>query len=80
VRVPGLNLVASPQGQPLTEAVRLTVPAKLPKLVTVIVEFADAPAEIVRAWGRAEIAKPCTIAITKRCLAATPVPPTIVML
>jgi hypothetical protein len=80
VRVPGLNLVASPHGQPLTVALRLTVPAKLPKLVTVIVEFADAPAGIVRVCGRAEIAKPCTIAITKTCLAPTPIPPTTVML
>ena len=80
VSVPGLNLVESPQAQPLTEAPRVTVPVKLPTLVTVIVEFADPPAGIVRVGGRAKMVKPWTIAITNTCLALMPVPPMIVML
>jgi hypothetical protein len=80
VSVPGLNLIESPQAQPLTEAPRVTVPVKLPTLVTVIVELAEAPAGMVRVGGRAKMVKPWTIAITNTCLAPTPDPPMTVML
>jgi hypothetical protein len=75
VSVPGLNLVESPQGQPLTEALRLTVPLKLPTLVTVIVEFIDELAGMVRVWGLAERTKPCTSTVTVVDLVVVPLVP-----
>jgi hypothetical protein len=75
VSVPGLNLVESPQAQPLTEALRFTVPLKLPTLVTVIVEFSDEPAGMLRAWGLAESVKPCTRTVTVAVLIVVPLCP-----
>lgn len=54
----GVKVVVKPHVQPLAVALRLTVPLKLPRLVTVIVELTDLPAGIVSAGGLADILKP----------------------
>jgi hypothetical protein len=59
----------------LVEVLKLTEPLNPPALLTVIVEFADDPAGIVRVWGFAEMVKPRTIAMTFTCRAPIPDPP-----
>jgi hypothetical protein len=59
----GFTVATKPQAQPLTVEPRLTVPLKLPRLVTVIVEFTDLPAGIVIAGGLADRLKPCTCTV-----------------
>jgi hypothetical protein len=59
----GVKLVTNPHAQPLTVALRFTWPLKLPRLVTVIVEFNDLPAGMASAVGLADRLKPCTCTV-----------------
>jgi hypothetical protein len=65
----GVSVVEKPQAHPLSVAVSVTVPTKLPTLVTVIVEFADDDAGMVRVCGLAEIENPWTTTVTVVALA-----------
>lgn len=51
-------MVTKPQAHPLAVAPRVTVPVKLPTLVTVIVAFADDEAGIVSDVGLIVIVNP----------------------
>ena len=59
-RVAGENLVWNPHVQPVDVAFRLTAPLKLPRLVTVIVEFTDVPVGMAKVAGLADSVKPST--------------------
>jgi hypothetical protein len=58
VSVVGVIEVTKPQAQPVAVAESVTVPPKFPRLVTVIVEFADEEAGIVRLCGVALTVNP----------------------
>jgi hypothetical protein len=68
----GVILVTKPQAQPLAVALRFTVPLKLPRLVTVIVELTDVPAGIVSAGGLEVRLKPRTSNVTSVSLNVVP--------
>jgi hypothetical protein len=71
----GAIVATKPQAQPLTVELRLTVPLKLPRLVTVTMELADPPAGIVKACGLADRLKPCTRTVTVVDLNVVPLNP-----
>lgn len=58
--VVGLKLATNPHAQPLTVALRVTGPVKLPRLVTVIVELTDEFADTLSVVGLADRTNPCT--------------------
>lgn len=74
----GVSEVTKPHAHPVADAVRVTVPLKLPTLVTVMVEFADEDVGIVRVCGLAVTMKPSTSTVTVVVLVVVPLSPVMV--
>jgi hypothetical protein len=71
----GVILAMKPHAQPVTDGLRLTGPLKLPRLVTVIVEFTEVPAGTVTVCGEADKLKPFTSTVTVVDLSVVPLDP-----